>query len=199
MPSLPVSALPYIPSVFSPGDRLTFAGTSQTRDDRGRWTCERPECSHVFTDSDVRRLYTDTGSLALNGLPLIAPAPVKADEPLPGRPVSEGERPIESDRPYLLAGDLSGAFLPLVEQEPGPWGVAQAASSWEAGDARPGGREVTLSASGVMWVRRPFCGRPWTYALIPAELPTGDDVVALMSVAVMRAAFSEDAFAVGLV
>lgn len=199
MSSLPVSALPYIPSVFSPGDRLTLAGDSQVRDEEGRWTCERPECAHVLTDAEVQRMYTDTTSLMLFGLPLIAPAPVGADEPLPGRPVNPGERAIESDRPYLLAGDLSGGFRPLIDEKRGPWGEAQAASAWEAGPARLSGREVTLTANGVVWVRKPFCGRPWTYALIPAELPTGDDVVSLMSVAVMCAALREGGSVIRLV
>ncbi|MGW0757091.1 hypothetical protein ACWD1Y_11485 [Streptomyces sp. NPDC002814] len=200
MPSLPVSALPYIPSVFSPGDRLTLAGTSQTRDDMGRWTCEQPECSHVFTDADVRRLYTDTESLTWNGLPLIAPAPIAADEPLPGRPVAVGESAFEPDRPYLLAGDLLGNFHPVTDLEPGPWGPAQGASTF-SGPRCPGPFEMSLTATGVVWVRTPsrFGGGIVTTALIPAELPSGDDVIALMSVAVIRAAFPEDAFAVRLV
>ncbi|MGA5411512.1 hypothetical protein ACPCSC_30195 [Streptomyces lavendulocolor] len=200
MTVLPVTALPYIPSAFSAGDRLTLAGDSQIRDDQGRWTCVRPECGHVSTDAHVRDLYTDTESLTMWGLPLIAPAPVNADEPLPGRPVAVGEPPFEADRPYLMAGDLLHVFGPVTELEPGPWGIAQGASTF-SGPRRPGPFEMSLTATGVVWARKPsrFGGGIVTTALIPAELPTGDDLVTLMSLAVMRAALPEGAFAVRLV
>lgn len=195
MPSLPVSALPCIPSVFSSGDRLTLAGDPQVRDEQGRWTCERPECAHVLTDAEVRRLYTDTRYLTLFGLPLIAPAPIKADEPLPGRFVAEGESPFEADRPYLMASDKGGRFEGLTS-DPGPWGIAQRAGTPKVPD-RPGAwtYEMSMTDRGVVWYR----AYGLTVAYIPAERPTGDDVTALMSVAVIRAAFSENAFAVRLV
>ncbi|MER6230918.1 hypothetical protein ABT169_17465 [Streptomyces sp. NPDC001616] len=189
--NLPVTALPYIPSVFSPGDRLDFVGDFQTRDDKGRWTCDRPECMHVFTDSDVRRLYTDTESLTRLGLPLLSPAFVPEDKPLPGRPVAVGEAPFERDRPYLTISNLIGGnFHPVTEMKSGPWGVAQGACTFD-GTRRPVEYEMTLTATGVVWARGRslFGGALVTSAFIPAELPSGDDVVNLLAVAVIRAAF----------
>lgn len=196
MTSLPVSALPYIPSAFSPGDRLDFAGEFATRDDNGRWICERPECSHdSLTDADVRRLYTSTETLTRFGLPLLAPGEVSDAEPLPGRAVATGEAPFERDRPYLVCGNLLGYFHPITEMDPGPWGTAQGAATFN-GPKRPGEHEMTLTATGVVWVRTPsrFGGHLVTYAFIPAEMPSGDDVVDLMSVAVLRAAFPADGY-----
>lgn len=193
MTILPVSVLPYIPSVFSPGDRLDFVGDSQTRDDKGRWACGRQECTHVFTDFDVRRLYTDTESLTRFGLPLLAPGFVSDDEPLPGRPVAMGEAPFERDRPYLISGNLLGVFRPTIARDDGPWGTAQGAAAFD-GPVRSGDREMALTATGVVWTRERsrFTRAPVTYAFIPAGPPKGDELVDLLSVAVLRAAFSPD-------
>lgn len=195
MPILPVSALPYIPSVFSPGDRLTYAGEFHTRDDEGRWMCGKPGCPPV-SDSDMRRLYTDPTFLATAGLPLIAPRAVPDGEPLPGRPVEAGECPFEADRPYLMSGNPLFPFRAIVAMEPGPWGLTQGATTFE-GPVCQGWYETTLTATGTVWIRVPSSSgvRQVTSAFVPAELPSGEDVVNLLSVAVLRAAFRADHYA----
>ncbi|MFC8538071.1 hypothetical protein ACFUJY_29725 [Streptomyces sp. NPDC057249] len=183
---LPLSALPYIPSAYSPGDRLEVAGEVQIRDEQGRWTCGRPECPNLLSDADVRRLYTAPDLLTRLGLPLIAPRSVPADVPLPGRPVSIGESPFERDRPYLMCGNLLGNFHALTVSDPGPWGIGQSATTLDD-PLRPGNHEVTLTATGVVWVRKRSCfdGAQMTCAFIPAELPAVDEVMALIVAAVL--------------
>jgi hypothetical protein len=182
-----VSALPYIPSVFSPGDRLHVNMETQVRDHNGRWACWRPSCPYVLSDTDVRRLYTDPDALTRFGVPLLAPSPVEEDQPLPGQPVAVGENPFEADRPYLMAGprtDSGGEFTALVT-ESSPWGPAQRTVIPKA-PTKPTAwtYEMTLTETGVVWYRA--YGLPVAY--IPAELPTGDDVVNLLTAAVLRAA-----------
>lgn len=186
MSLLPITALPYIPSVFSAGDRLSVGSETLTRDEKGRWVCEHEWCPCVTTDAGARSCFTDPELLVLFGVPLLSPAPVPADEPLPGRPVAVGEQPFE-ERPYLMVGTGPGdaPFQPLKNTN-GPWGPAQRACTPSAPDSPTAFTyEMTLTDTGTVWFR--LSGN--TFAYVPAETPTDAEAHGLMSVAVLRAAF----------
>lgn len=179
---LPLTALPYIPSEFVPGDRLTYAGKTFRRAESGLWLF--PGIGPV-SDAEVRQVYTDPEHLEVFGVPLMAPAPVPTDEPLPGRPVAVGENPFEA-RPYLMAADLRGAFQSIPDD--GPWGIAQRVGAPIA----PKGPvawtyEMSLTDTGRVWYR----AHGMTVAYVPAEDPTEDETVAILAAAVLRLAFPE--------
>jgi hypothetical protein len=182
---LPLTALPYIPAAFAPGDRVTHLTCSLMRDSSGLWTCKSCEPRGPINDSSIRRRFVEAVSLEVLGVPLMAPAPVPTDEPLPGRPVAEGENPFEV-RPYLMAGDLGGVFQPLPGD--GPWGIAQRASTPIAPNGPAAWTyEMSLTDSGRVWYR----AHGLTVAYIPAEDPTDNETVAILAAAVLRLAFPE--------
>ncbi|MER7688766.1 hypothetical protein [Streptomyces sp. NPDC097610] len=181
MPLLPLTVLPYIPAVFAPSDRLTYAGKTYVRNESGAW--ESPGLPSV-TDAEVRVVYVDPQHLAVFGVPLVFPAPIAAGERLPGRKVAEGENPFE-DRPYLMAGQLGGVFMAFGSD--GPWGTAQRACTPDM----PEGPavfdyEMTVTDSGRVWFRA--FGIPLVY--VPADLPDESEVPPLIEAAALRLGFA---------
>ncbi|MFD3815207.1 hypothetical protein ACFWRZ_09075 [Streptomyces rubiginosohelvolus] len=194
--NLPTSVLPYVPARFVTGDTVSHLTCTLERDSAGLWTCDSCEPRGPITDSSMRTRFVDPVALELFGVPLLAPGFVSDDEPLPGRAVAVGEAPFERDRPYLMSGNLLGHFHPIVATHPGPWGTAQCAVTF-SGPLRPGEHEVSLTDTGVVWVRQlsRFDGTRVTYAFIPAELPSDDETADLLTAAVLRAAFPADGYA----
>ncbi|MFB8025923.1 MULTISPECIES: hypothetical protein [unclassified Streptomyces] len=189
MSVLPPSVLLAVPVTFAPGDRVTFTDETHTRDEQGRWMCSHPACPPM-TDDQIRSAFTDPALLEVLGAPLIAPASVGVDEPLPGRPVGEGENPFESEHLYLLAGTRGPSANPFVavpEAAPGPWGLHQRTLTIHVGPVRSSNYEMSQTATGVIWLRLP--NGSGTYAYIPATDPASELVDGLLALAVLRAAF----------
>ncbi|MGW0844135.1 hypothetical protein ACWD26_29160 [Streptomyces sp. NPDC002787] len=181
MSLLPLTALPYIPTMLAPGDRLTYAGKTYVRNESGVW--ESPELPAV-TDAEVREVFVDPEHLNTFGVPLLCPAPVTAGKPLPGRRIADGENPFE-DRPYLMAGQMGGEFIAFGGD--GPWGIAQRACT----PSMPDGPvvfdyEMTVTDSGRVWFRA--FDIPLVY--VPADLPDEDEVPPLVEAAALRLAFT---------
>ncbi|AWI32646.1 hypothetical protein [Streptomyces tirandamycinicus] len=192
-----MSVLPYVPAVFTPGDRITLAQETHTRDERGHWACDTPLCPSSFTDDEMRRFFADPRTLAQVGPLMIAPADLAPGDPLPGRVVESGEDPFELSRPYLMAGTAGPShmpFQPLRDDVPGPWGFGQRTRVSHKPLARMRCWQMTLTPTGVVWLRLP--SGTGTYAYIPADEPGAEQIEALMTVAVLRAAFPAGAVAI---
>ncbi|WP_432041052.1 hypothetical protein [Streptomyces chartreusis] len=180
MSLLPLTALPYIPTAFVPGDWLTYAGKAYERTESGTW--ESPGFATV-TDIEMREMYIDPEHLAAFGVPLLVPAPVETDEALPGRRVAEGDDPFR-DGPYLMAGQQGREFKAASDH--GPWGIAQRACTPNMAH-RPADfeGEMTVTDTGRVWLRAH--GIP--LAFIPADLPTESEIPPLIEAAALHQAF----------
>ncbi|MFF0754458.1 hypothetical protein [Streptomyces sp. NPDC004267] len=170
------SVLPLIPSTFAEGDLLASGPCTLERLVSGQWACTKCDNPTVtVTDAIVRRYFTDPTSLEAFGVPLFTPAHVYVDEPLPGRPISAGENPFERDRPYLVCSTRQGGFISgVVNRETSFWGPAQVAvtvnGSDPADEMLAAGREISLTETGTVFVRKPSIAL--TVAYVPAESPT---------------------------
>ncbi|MEU7228986.1 hypothetical protein [Streptomyces chrestomyceticus] len=183
-----------MPVAFTTGDRITVFGTTHARSVDGRWMCGA-DCVAAFTDEEARRMFTHLPLLAKAGVPLLAPASVGIDEPLPGRPVRGREVPFEQGRAYLMAGTSGPSAdpvmpLPEIDVEPGPWGPGQRTTVAPQLDHFPPKWEVSLTETGVVWVRLP--AGTGTYAYIPAEAPDYDEIKPLLVTALLALVLSDD-------
>ncbi|WP_030372396.1 hypothetical protein [Streptomyces rimosus] len=187
------SVMPHVPAAFAAGDRVTVLGTAHTRSEEGRWTC-CADCPAAFTDEEIRKMFTHPPFLAEAGVPLFTPASVGADDPLPGRPVRDGEMPFEQGRAYLLAGTKgpsSNAVVPLPEMDdtaPGPWGPGQRTVDAPSIKRFPRDWEMSQTETGVIWVRLP--AGTGTYAYIPADAPDYAAIEPLLTAVVLAIASS---------
>jgi hypothetical protein len=178
---LALTVLPYIPTRFAAGDRLTYAGKTYVRNQSGAW---QSRGFPAVTDAEVREAYVDSEHLNAFGVPLLFPEPIAAGEPLPGCPVAKGESPFES-RPYLMAGQMNGQFMAFTGD--GPWGTAQRACSPRMPDGPVGfDYEMTVTNSGRVWFRA--FGIPLVY--VPADLPEESEVPPLIEAAALRLGFT---------
>ncbi|MFJ5588292.1 hypothetical protein ACIQCG_00915 [Streptomyces noursei] len=190
MSKLSPSVLPLIPSAFATGDRVSYWRCTFERLPSGTWACVTCGPAPIpFTDADIRDRFVNPPLLdALDGIPLIAPANVPADAPLPGRPVPDGENPWESGRPYLLCStgnDVPTMLAAVQGSEPGPWGIAQAALTTPGNLCRGDVFEASMTETGTVFLR--MTGGAVTLAYIPAEEPTTEESNALAEYNAMAA------------
>ncbi|KIF00922.1 hypothetical protein PL81_38530 [Streptomyces sp. RSD-27] len=191
------SVLPLIPSSFATGDRIQYGPCTVERLSSGLWVCVDCPVPFRYPDADMRQLFVNPASLELVGVPLFSPANVPEGIPLPGRPIAEGERPYELDRPYLMcAASGSTPYMgPVKSEKEGPWGAAQLALTSQS---RAGGEdfELSLTETGTVYLR--LIGTPLTYAYVPAEYPTDEEGADILSFAVVRTAFASDLLVIDL-
>ena len=133
-------------------------------------------------------------------MPLISPPHVPAGAPLPGRLVAAGENPYEAGSPYLMCGGTGNASTPYMKaiqsMEVGPWGIAQAAFHAPGNCAGGDYFELSLTETGTVYLR--VVGSPVTYAYVPAEYPTEEETVNVLSWAAWEAAFPHDVVVIDL-
>ncbi|MER5482597.1 hypothetical protein ABT024_05185 [Streptomyces sp. NPDC002812] len=197
MPLIPPSVLPLLPSAFAIGDRITHGACVLERVAVDRWQCTK--CSRTVTDAHARGYFTDPAGLDALGVPQFAPLHVAAGEPLPGRPVAAGECPYEAGRPYLMCGADPETFTSMrgiPSQESGPWGIAQNAFPAQVSCAGGEDFELSMTATGTVYLR--VIGSPVTCAYVPAEYPTEEETVSLLSYAAMSIAFPIDVAVIDL-
>ncbi|MFJ5142963.1 hypothetical protein [Streptomyces sp. NPDC088707] len=188
MTLLSPSVLPVVPSAFMPGDRITVGSCTVVRLASGVWECSTCKDDPISVDdATIRDLFVSPSRLTeLGRVPMVAPAEVPADAPLPGRPVLSGEKPFEPGRTYLVCSTGVGTGLAGVRGGSGPWGAVQAALVPAHGGPSCGEHfEVSLAETGTVFMRCAEGGV--TFAFIPAEQPTETESHALMTYAAVLA------------
>lgn len=185
------SLLPLVPLAFSVGDSVTHSRCSFERVAADRWVCVKcGPTSPASSDVQMRERFTEPIHLETFGAPLLAPVTPAAGEPLPGRPVRDGESPFEPGGTYLMCStgnEEPPTLHGLRSEKPGPWGPAQAAlvaTGQRISGPSHGWYERSMTETGTVYIR--MDDGAVTLAYVPAGPPTDDEAAALVAYTALR-------------